>query len=117
MNLQSVSSMTKQARSNAKLYEEMLEAGYTDEEFPDWWYSPARGAKTAQVPGKDAEGAEVRIDVDKVEGVEAYDPTPPRQPASREGRPALPAQRSDPIRSDPIRSTLSTCQRASPMLS
>jgi len=94
--------MIKQARSNATLYNEMLEAGYTDGEFPDWWFSPARGAKTAQVPGEDAEGAKVRKDTQKVEGEEGYDPTPPETPTPREGRPALQAQRSDPMRSDPI---------------
>ena len=107
--------MIKQARSNATLYAEMLAAGYTDEEFPEWWFSPARGAGTtqaepAEITLKQAEPAEVTLkqaeqaeDGRDKQGEEAYDPTPPRTPASREGRPALPAsaQPSDAIRSDP----------------
>ena len=48
MSLQSISSMLKQARSNATLCEEMLAAGYTDGEFPAWWFSPAREAEPRQ---------------------------------------------------------------------
>jgi hypothetical protein len=62
MNVQSVISMVKQARMNAKLYEWMVQAGYSDEEFPAWWYSPARDAeesqlqaKASQPPAEDAE--------------------------------------------------------------
>jgi hypothetical protein len=43
MNYNSVVSMLKQARSNRTLYEQMLEAGYTDAEFPAWWFSPRSG--------------------------------------------------------------------------
>ena len=57
MNLQSVSSMLKQARFNATLYEEMLAAGYTDAEFPAWWFSPAREAEPRQTPAQPGEPA------------------------------------------------------------
>ena len=106
MNLQSVISMLKQARFNAKLYEDMLKAGYTDGEFPAWWFSPGRasgeGAKAGETVDVPAEGGEPSIDVDKVDGVEGYEVVPPKTPAPREGRPALQAQRSDPILSDAI---------------
>ena len=106
MNVKSVASMIKQAASNANLYDKLLAAGYTDGEFPNWWYSPGRasgeGAKVGKTVDVPAEGGELSIEVDKVEGVEGYEETPPRQPAPREGRPALLAQRSDPILSDPI---------------
>ncbi len=45
----SVNAMIRHAKQNAKLYEEMVELGYSDESFPVWWYSPGRegtGAKT-----------------------------------------------------------------------
>jgi hypothetical protein len=102
MAIMSVNSMIRYAKGNAKLYEEMLAAGYTDGEFPSWWFSPARVAELRQDPAQRtltdaevAEGAEDRIDVDKAEGAEGaegYDPTPPRIPTPREaesGRPAL----------------------------
>ena len=85
--------MVKQAASNPVLYEQMLKAGYTDEEFPAWWYSPARGAGAAQEAkkeGEPAEGAEVSIKKQSEESEEGYDVTPPRQPASREGIPGRP---------------------------
>ncbi len=47
--------MIKQARSNATLYEEMLAAGYTDGEFPAWWFSPAREAQRRQDSARMAE--------------------------------------------------------------
>jgi hypothetical protein len=34
--------MLNGAKNGRKLYEDMRAAGYADEEFPDWWYSPAR---------------------------------------------------------------------------
>jgi len=97
--------MIKQARFNATLYEEMLEAGYTDGEFPAWWFSPAREAELRQDPAQrtltQAEGAEVAEDGRDTLGEEGYDPTPPRTPAPKEaglGRPPLaPASARAPI--------------------
>jgi hypothetical protein len=34
--------MYNNALKSEKLYHEMREAGYQDDEFPVWWYSPAR---------------------------------------------------------------------------
>jgi len=34
--------MINQAKNNANLYDEMQRAGYEDNEFPEWSYSPAR---------------------------------------------------------------------------
>ena len=42
MVIMSVNSMIRHAKQNAKLYEEMVELGYSDKSFPVWWYSPAR---------------------------------------------------------------------------
>ncbi len=88
--MQSVISMVKQARSNAKLYEEMLVAGYTDGEFPAWWFSPARGAGTTETPAQrtltDAEVAEGAEDRKDTLGEEGYDPTIPRTPPPRRAR-------------------------------
>ncbi len=39
MALMTVNSMIRHAKQNAKLYEEMVELGYSDESFPVWWYS------------------------------------------------------------------------------
>ena len=85
--------MVKQAASNPVLYEQMLKAGYTDKEFPAWWYSPAQEAGAAQEAkkeGEPAEGAEVSITKQSEESEEGYEVTPPRQPASREGRQGRP---------------------------
>ena len=37
--------MMNQARRNPNLYADLRKLGYTDEEFPDWWYSPARSTE------------------------------------------------------------------------
>ena len=102
MNVKSVSSMIKQARSNATLYEEMLAAGYTDGEFPAWWFSPSREAEPRQDPAQrtlkqaqrtltEAEVAEGAEDGRDTLGEEGYDPTPPRTPTPKEAEPGRPA--------------------------
>ena len=48
MAIMSVNSMIQHAKLNAKLYEEMIELGYSDDAFPVWWYSPAREGTTAE---------------------------------------------------------------------
>jgi len=40
-----VMAMMNQARRNPKLYDELRSLGYGDDEFPDWWYSPARSTE------------------------------------------------------------------------
>jgi len=126
MSLQSVSSMLKQARSNATLCEEMLAAGYTDGEFPAWWFSPAREAELRQAPAQRtleqaegtltlAEQAQVAEGGRDTLGEEGYDPTPPRTPAPKEaglGRPPL-ASASDPSAAEPPSAALSHAQPTS----
>ncbi len=112
--MQSVISMVKQARSNAKLYEEMLAAGYTDGEFPAWWFSPARDGQTpAQTPAQTepaADGtlkqAQLAEDGSARQGEQGYDPTPPQKPASREGGLGRPTP-AEPSRTQPSSATLS----------
>ena len=67
----------------------------TESFLPVWWFSLARGARTTQAPAQrtltDAEGAEGAEDRTETQEADGYDPTPPRTPASKEGRPALQA--------------------------
>ena len=37
------------AKNSKKLYDDLIELGFDDTEFPDWWYSPARAVKVAVV--------------------------------------------------------------------
>ena len=96
--------------------------------FPAWWYSPVRDAGEMQTLAERtqtlaerrqtaaertetlAEGAEDRRDT---QGEEAYDPTPPRTPAPREGRPAIPAS-AQPSAAEPTSTALSHAQPAIP---
>ncbi len=52
MALMSVNSMIRHAKQNAKLYEEMVELGYSEESFPVWWYSPARDGIEVKTVGQ-----------------------------------------------------------------
>ena len=45
-----VMAMLNQAKRNSKLYDELRSLGYGDDEFPDWWYSPARSPEIKQEP-------------------------------------------------------------------
>jgi hypothetical protein len=83
------------ARENAlkseKLYGEMRAAGYEDNEFPVWWFSPARGEgqltqvdEVGEVRSQVDEVGEVRSQVDEVG--EVLDEVPPRIPAPKEDR-------------------------------
>ncbi len=61
-----------------------LEAGYDDDEFPVWWFSPARDE--GQITQK-GQVTEVKTQEDEVdEGDEVLEEVPPRLPAPREGR-------------------------------
>ena len=122
INQNSVISIIRHAKQNAKLYEEMVELGYSDESFPVWWFSPARGAGTTETPAQrtltDAEVAEGAEDRTDTLGEEGYDLTPPRTPTPREaglGRPAL-APASDAKRLERESATLSERQPAMPAM-
>ena len=41
--------------NSEKLYYDLIEPGFDDTEFPDWWYSPARAVEKEQavVPSSD----------------------------------------------------------------
>ena len=109
--------MINQVKNNDVLYRDLRALGYEDDKIPAWWYSPGRdvaeGAETLQTVAEAGEGRT------EVEGEEGYDPTPPRIPATKEGRPALLAQLSDPIlcKVHQPSAPLSKRQQASPMLS
>ena len=92
-------SMVSQARRNPNIYEDLRSLGYADEEFPDWWYSPARSTemkKDEPKIKKDETGTET-IDED------VLTPPGPKTPVDTSpieegpGRPQL----RDPIQSDP----------------
>jgi len=73
--------MIRHAKLNNKLYEEMVKAGYADEAFPVWWYSPAREGTTGETGaegGTDKEEGE-QIEQPRTVGEEEdpYAPTPP----------------------------------------
>ena len=95
MSVMSVNSMIRHAKGNAKLYEEMVELGYSDESFPVWWYSPGRaGQEGDAVEQQGITGHEGEQIAEKgIEGREEedFEPTPPDTPAPREGRLARPA--------------------------
>ena len=87
-----IKGMLNQARNNPKLYNDLRELGFMDEEFPEWWYSPAQNeSELPEQPGttvKSTEQTEL-----KVNDPEVLDPVPPIAPASREEGPRrLPVQ-------------------------
>ena len=41
--------MLNAAKNSKKLYDDLRELGFDDNEFPDWWYSPARDVEVEQV--------------------------------------------------------------------
>jgi len=104
MALMSVNSMIRHAKQNAKLYEEMVALGYSDESFPVWWYSPAREGTEVKTIGQGGttlqegeqggttlqEGEQIEGRSTELQEGEGFAPTPPDTPAPREGRPALP---------------------------
>ena len=95
MAIMSVNSMIQHAKLNTKLYEEMIELGYSDDAFPVWWYSPGREGTEAKTVGQGGttakEGEQIEGRRTETEEGEGYEPTPPDTPAPKEGRPALPA--------------------------
>ena len=38
----------KVTENSEKLYYDLIEPGFDDTEFPDWWYSPARAVEKEQ---------------------------------------------------------------------
>ena len=88
-----VMSMISQARRNPKLYDDLRGLGYTDEEFPEWWYSPARPPEKKQDATR-IEPEETRTTQTESDQLTAPHPktpitTGPKERVSR--RPALPA--------------------------
>jgi hypothetical protein len=81
MAIMSVNSMIQHTKLNATLYEEMVELGYSDGEFPVWWYSPGRegtGAKTVGQGGTTLkEGEQIEGRRTELQEGEDYAPTPP----------------------------------------
>ena len=89
-----VMSMISQARRNPKLYDDLRGLGYTDEEFPEWWYSPARPPEKKQDATR-IEPEETRTTQTESDQLTAPHPKTPKTPVPKERvskRPALPAQ-------------------------
>jgi len=74
--------MFNNAMKSENLYNEMRAAGYEDDEFPVWWFSPARDEVS---PVKDAQVGEVRSQVTEVD--EVLEEVPPRKPTPIEDDP------------------------------
>ena len=92
--------MIKYAKTNPRLYEEMVALGYSDKSFPVWWFSPANAeGKGAQRSSESSpslnEQAKAKI-AGSSSQEEAFDPTPPDKPVTREpgSRPQLSAPAS-----------------------
>jgi len=93
-------SMISQARRNPKIYDDLRGLGYADEEFPEWWYSPARPPEKKQDATR-IEPEETRTTQDETrtpesdeEHLTAPGPKSPVAPVPKERvsrRPALPA--------------------------
>jgi hypothetical protein len=104
----SVNAMIKHAKTNPRLYEDMVELGYSDSTFPSWWYSPARdGTEGQQVEQQriDAEegrtgaqeGEETAGKRTQTQAEAGYAPTPPDKPRPKEARPTrLPVREPAP---------------------
>ena len=89
-----------QAKNNKKLYDQMRERGYDDEEFPSWWYSPARSSTMTQeqlpssasktqdqLPSASMTQDQLPSDATRTEPLT---PVPPRKPLPIEGVPDRP---------------------------
>ena len=64
----SVNAMIKHAKTNPRLYEDMVKLGYSDSTFPSWWYSPARdGTEGQQVEQQRIDAEEGRTDAQEGE--------------------------------------------------
>ena len=104
----SVNAMIKHAKTNPRLYEDMVELGYSDSTFPSWWYSPARDGTEGQQEGEETqEDAQHRTSVQEGEETAGkrtqtqaearYAPTPPDKPRPKEARPTrLPVREPAP---------------------
>ena len=104
MAVLSVNSMIRHAKGNAKLYEEMVALGYSDDSFPVWWYSPGREGTEAKTVGQGGttlqegeqggttlqEGEQIAGRGTELQEGEDFAPTPPDTPVPKEARPALP---------------------------
>jgi len=80
--------MIGQAKNNANLYNDLRRQGFEDNEFPDWWYSPARSIDEQPRPTS-KKGEQIEL---KTKEAIALTPATPRIPAPSEegsGRPPL----------------------------
>ena len=109
----SVNAMIKHAKTNPRLYEDMVKLGYSDSTFPSWWYSPARdGTEGQQVEQQRIDAEEGRTDAQEgeetagrrtqTEGAKAYAPTPPDTPIPKEPRPTIPTVQVPATASDAL---------------
>lgn len=98
-----IASMIRYAKSNAGLYAD-LRNSYKDEDFPEWWYSPAREASASKSKDPQA-GARINVDAQAVkeedEELRAPDPTVDSPIGRGSQRPLLPLQSSALLSSAP----------------
>ena len=91
--------MVNAAKNSRKLYEEMRSVGFEDDEFPVWWYSPAREQQEQLKEKREQPSAEANGGEPSRGEQRALEPVSPRRPVpidSRRSRPSLDAQLSTP---------------------
>ena len=97
--------MISQAKRNRKLYDRLIVQGYSDDEFPVWWYSPAR-EQASDIVQETLANVEKRpaspngVPSRTVDDV--LTPQLPKEPAPGEGVPASPVlqRRDDTVQYD-----------------
>ena len=95
-----IAGMISGAKSSEKLYQDLRRLGYEDDEFPDWWWSPARDQSVEDVSKSVEDTSKVVSSSSDVSGREQdvrLTPQRPRTPAPIEpipGRPLLQGQDS-----------------------
>jgi hypothetical protein len=85
VNRMGVVGMISQAKSNKKLYNDLIRAGYEDSEFPSWWYSPARDEGSSTESGN----VELRPDSPVKPVLEAHPPETSIPRDQGAGRPTI----------------------------
>ena len=94
--------MVSAAKNSKKLYDDLIELGFDDTEFPEWWYSPVRAAQEqTRVNESDREPEEQSESVR-----EPFEAATPRNPALRDGGGGRPVITSTLDRSTQDSSTL-----------
>ena len=94
--------MIGHAKNTRSVYDMMRKAGYGDEEFPNWWYSPVDDTSVHENDVSDDVDARRDVSDDVVtrtvpSGDEGYDVVPPRTPAPREDIPGRPTVRDETL--------------------